>query len=168
MRQADVSRPRLNYPCNCDQSNPALVHPGDANALIHEDVPYRRTFVSPERIIDQLNRSCSVRVFPRRYSQQYRIALRISLSSPCNNSGSLAIFTAIRRASSLLSSFAADVGPAHPRNRDRRVAGRCGRARQSRHLVPRQSKAAENGDVPLGCGFISSRNATLRHQNRDR
>jgi hypothetical protein len=47
-----------------------------------------------------------------------------------NNSGNLAIFAAIRRASSLLSSFAANLRPARPRNRHRRGFARCGRGRR--------------------------------------
>src|SRR6516164_4449619 len=51
----------------------------------------------------------------------------------------------VLRASSLLSSWAADrhPGSAHPRNRHSRAPGRCGHARQSRRPAPRPARRRE-------------------------
>jgi hypothetical protein len=40
--------------------------------------------------------------------------------------------------------------PAHPRNKHTQAAVRCGRARQSRRIVPRQTKAAGSGEFRAG------------------
>jgi hypothetical protein len=55
--------------------------------------------------------------------------------------------SAIRRASSRVSSLAADRRPAHPQNRHRRALVRRGRARRSRRLFLRLTKAAGSGVV---------------------
>jgi hypothetical protein len=67
-----------------------------------------------------------------------------------SNSGSLAIFAAILRASSLLSCLAAERRPTHPRNRHRRAFARRCPSRQSTPPIPRQSKAGVTTATTLG------------------
>src|SRR5262249_29207161 len=62
---------------------------------------------------------------------------------------------AMRRASSRVSNLAADLRPVRPRNGHRRVSGRRGRARQSGHLVPRQTRAAGSGVAALPRPWIT-------------
>jgi hypothetical protein len=62
-----------------------------------------------------------------------------------NSSGSLAIFAAIRRASSLLSNLTLIAGRAPPRNRHRRAFGPRRLSRRSRLPVHRQTRAVESG-----------------------
>jgi hypothetical protein len=71
---------------------------------------------------------------------------RVSHCAVLISSGSLAIFAAIRLASSRSNNLAADLRPAHPRNRHTRAAARCDRGRRSRRIVPRRTKGEGSGE----------------------
>jgi len=90
--------------------------------------------------------------------------LRIAPGYVRSSSGSLAISTAILRASSLVSSFA---GRAPPRNRQMPISDRRCRTHRSTPLVPRRSRAAKNG-ARSTCAYLFRRFDALGYASRRR
>jgi hypothetical protein len=87
----------------------------------------------------------STGAFLRRYYVEFSTFGSARSHFAARNSGSFAIFAAIRRACLWLAAWQANAGRAHPRNRHRQAAGRFGRAQQSRRIVHRQTRAAGSG-----------------------
>jgi hypothetical protein len=81
-----------------------------------------------------------------------------------NSSGSFATLAAIRRASSLLSTWPPNAAPARPRNKHRQVVVRCGRAQQSRPPFPRFEEAFSRHPLarPISEGQFRATPARLR------